>query len=479
VYRDRILWRKIRNRILIDGVPIRQVVHATGISRKTVRKMLANHFPKPYGPRALRDPQRPHTTAIRESHSISVAPKRSKRDQAKETAFEWMPAVLQREIDISALRHDVGDLCQLDELTRQLYEGRLSDRNRSMVILASRRGVRKSLVCRFLGIDRKTVRKYLNKFEHAGASGAPQTKSNRKFDDHATKNAVFKLLHEPPSNYGINRTTWTMSHLSRILRETNHPVSPGVIRKITKTAGYRWRKARIMLTCNAAFSEKLNRIRSILSALQPDEAFFSIDEFGPFAIKTKPGLALAAPGEQRVVSQWQKSRGSLIVTAALDLSENQVHHFFSTKKNTVEMIRMMRLLIDRYRDRRKIYLSWDAASWHISRELYKCIDQQNATAEKPAVEVAPLPSGAQFLNVIESVFSGMARAIIHNSDYKTIDDAKSAINRYFAERNDHFQKYPRKAGKKIWRKEREPAAFSAANNCKDPRYAFSLKRGRE
>jgi hypothetical protein len=172
VYRDRILWRKIRNRILTDGVPIRQVVHATGISRTTVRKMLANHFPKPYGPRAPRDPQRPHTTAIRESHSISVAPKRSKRDQAKETAFEWMRAVLQREIDISALRHDVGDLCQLDELTRQLYEGRLSDRNRSMVILASRHGVRKSLVCRFLGIDRKTVRKYLNKFEHAGASGA-------------------------------------------------------------------------------------------------------------------------------------------------------------------------------------------------------------------------------------------------------------------------------------------------------------------
>jgi hypothetical protein len=175
-----------------------------------------------------------------------------------------------------------------------------------------------------------------------------------------------------------------MSHLSRILRETNHPVSPGVIRKITKTAGYRWRKARIVLTCNdPAFSEKLNRIRSILSALQPDEAFFSIDEFGPFAIKTKPGLALAAPGEQRVVSQWQKSRGSLIVTAALDLSENQVHHFFSTKKNTVEMIRMMRLLIDRYRDRRKIYLSWDAASWHISRELYKCIDQQKRNGREP------------------------------------------------------------------------------------------------
>ncbi len=30
-------------------------------------------------------------------------------------------------------------------------------------------------------------------------------------------------------------------------------------------------------------------------------------------------------------------------------------------------------------------------------------------------------AGAQFLNVIESVFSGMARAIIHNSDYPSLD----------------------------------------------------------
>jgi hypothetical protein len=51
----------------------------------------------------------------------------------------------------------------------------------------------------------------------------------------------------------------------------------------------------------------------------------------------------------------------------------------------------------------------------------------------PIIETVPLPSGAQFLNVIESVFSGMARAIIHNSDYQTLDDAKTAINRYFEE----------------------------------------------
>jgi hypothetical protein len=35
------------------------------------------------------------------------------------------------------------------------------------------------------------------------------------------------------------------------------------------------------------------------------------------------------------------------------------------------------------------------------------------------------------------------RAIIHNSDYKSIDDAKVAIDPYFAERNEHFRQHPR------------------------------------
>jgi len=187
----------------------------------------------------------------------------------------------------------------------------------------------------------------------------------------------------------------------------------------------------------------------------------------------KPGRTLTPPGEQRIVPQWQKSRGCLILTAALELSGNRVSHFYSTHKNTSEMIRMIELLIEQYRERRKLYLSWDAASWHISKRISKYVESHNAVAAggtAPIIETVLLPSSAQFLNVIESVFSGMARAIIHNSDYQTVDDAKKAIDRYFEERNVHFGQYPRRAGKKIWGNEREPAAFSEANNCKDPRY---------
>lgn len=408
---------------------------------------------------------------------ISFAPKPCRREQARQEAFEWMRAVLQNEVSHGALACKVGSIPRFESLLERLYDGRLSDRNRSMAVLANRRGLSGTLVCEFLGIARATFRKYLRAFEEGGYETlfAPQTKSTRKFDSEEVKQTVFGLLHQPPSSYGINRTTWIMADLVRVLTEKGQPACPQVIRKITKAAGYRWRKARVVLTsADPDYSEKLARIQSVLSGLSPDEAFFSIDEFGPFAVRTKPGRALTAPGEQRTVPQWQKSRGCLIMTAALELSGNQVTHFYSLRKNTTEMIRMMELLVERYRDRRKLHLSWDAASWHISKRLHQCVEEHNAAVAAggggPMVETAPLPSGAQFLNVIESVFSGMARAVVHNSDYKTVDEAKAAIDRHFVDRNQHFARYPRRAGHKIWGKEREPAAFSEANNCKDPRY---------
>jgi hypothetical protein len=80
------------------------------------------------------------------------------------------------------------------------------------------------------------------------------------------------------------------------------------------------------------------------------------------------------------VPQWRRSKGSLILTAPIELSSNQITHFYSTKKNAEEMIRMMEVLIAQYRDRQKLYLSWDAASWHVSKKLFQRIDERNFVA---------------------------------------------------------------------------------------------------
>jgi len=64
----------------------------------------------------------------------------------------------------------------------------------------------------------------------------------------------------------------------------------------------------------------------------------------------------------------------------------------------------------------------------------------------------------------------MAKAIIHNSDYASVEECKKAIDRYFVERNLNFTKNPKRAGNKIWGKEITKAEFSDSHNCKDPHY---------
>jgi transposase len=288
------------------------------------------------------------------------------------------------------------------------------------------------------------------------------------------KEAVFKTLHSPPSDHGFNRTTWKADDIQNALAMSGVTLGRHAIRQIIRGAGYRWLKAKKVLTSrDPEYRSKLDRIQCTLRGLAKDEGFFSIDEYGPFAVKCQPGRRLVAPGEIATVPQWQKSKGALIITAALELSTNQVTHFYSKKKDTEEMIKLLEILLERHRHLKCIHLSWDAASWHVSKRLFERIESNNVMAivtGSTRVETAALPAGSQFLNVIESVFSGLARAVIHNSDYRSLDDAKAAIDRHFRDRNEHFRKHPERAGKRIWGKERSVASFSEANNCKDAAY---------
>jgi hypothetical protein len=52
-----------------------------------------------------------------------------------------------------------------------------------------------------------------------------------------------------------------------------------------------------------------------------------------------------------------------------------------------------------------------------------------------------------------------SRAILHNSNYGSVQECKTAIDSYFAERNRTFLEHPKRAGKKIWGQERVASVF--------------------
>jgi transposase len=242
------------------------------------------------------------------------------------------------------------------------------------IVIAAADGQQDKTIADDLNINRKTVTLWRRRFREQGSNSlwkiAPGRGRKPVFQQSELKNAIFALVHSPPSQHNINRTTWRLADIRQCLLAQGISVSRATISRIVRAAGYTWSKATEVLTSNdPEYQKKLERIKSVLSTLGENDRFCSIDEYGPFAIKMKGGTRLVGPGEHPHVPQFQKSKGSLIVTAALELSQNQVTHFYSKAKNTTEMIRLLEVLLEKYKECDTLYLSWDAASWHASEAL--------------------------------------------------------------------------------------------------------------
>src|SRR5207245_225732 len=185
-----------------------------------------------------------------------------------------------------------------------------------LAVLGCMRGIRTAVIARCLQMSRRTVGLYVSHFANDGLNALVRAKTTKLKDDPEREQFLFSLLHAPPSAHGINRTSWRMNDLHRIMAERGHRTSRKRIRALIKTAGFKWRKAKVVLTSNdPEYHTKVGVIKQILSDLKEDEGFFSIDEYGPFAIKRKGGTKRVGPGESYVVPQYQKSNGWLIVPA--------------------------------------------------------------------------------------------------------------------------------------------------------------------
>ena len=353
---------------------------------------------------------------------------------------------------------------------------------KAVVVIDSHRGVGPTNLSSKVEKCRRIAKSWIDAYIQKGMSALRANRKRRRCSEKLAemkqkRDRIIEILHETPQIHGINRASWSLKTLAQAFeKQYGQTIGKSTLSEYVIAEGYTFKKARRVLTSpDPSYREKLQEITRVLSNLRDDEKFFSIDEFGPFSVRMRGGRAFTPKGTIRVVPQRQRSKGRLIVTAALELSTNQITHFYSEKKNTAEMIRLLDILLRQYSNQRCLYLSWDAASWHVSGKLNERVSEVNSAAKTdrpgtPFVTLMPLPASAQFLNVIESVFSGMAKAILHNSDYRSVEDCKAAIDKYFAERNETYRRNPRRAGKKIWGKELVKPCFTPSNNCKDPNW---------
>ena len=368
---------------------------------------------------------------------------------------------------------------------QQLYKC-LDDRDikgsqtKAFLALLMTLGLKKEFLAMYFDVSTRLLRKIMLLRKRGNLNEITKNNIRERIPRHLrtdVQSVVTETLHEPPSLYGINRTTWTINLLTSTINQSQPKLEFNLTRSnishTIKAMGYRFKKTKEVLTSNDPdYKIKLRKITTTLQRLGPADRFFSIDEYGPISVKHRGGKLLVPDGARPVVEQYQYPKGKVIMTAALELVNNQVSYFYSEKKDSEEMVKLAKFLQQKYHYCRYLYFSWDAASWHSSKYFLSQLKQINDPTYRnnnqlPKIILRPLPARAQFLNVIESVFSGMSRSIIQNSNYSTVEEMRNAIDLYFKERNDFFRKNPHRAGNKIWGNERTKSSFSVSNNCKD------------
>ena len=267
---------------------------------------------------------------------------------------------------------------------------------------------------------------------------------------------ILEILHQKPCVFAINRSNWNRESIAKVYeKQFGEKIGISTVGALINKAGYTMKKAKQVLTSpDPNYQEIVELILKTIQSLEPDELFFFVDELGPLRVKKHGGRCYIKKEDIYRIPKIQVSKGSVTLSASLSATSNQISWIYGKSKDTAAMIDLIEILYNQFHDNTKIYITWDAASWHSSNELNDWLDQFNAEtrqiSEGPIIEFLPLPTSSQFLNVIESIFSGMKRAVIHHSDYQSTDEMKRAISLHFVERNEYYKDNPKRAGKKIW-----------------------------
>src|SRR5207249_2052380 len=140
---------------------------------------------------------------------------------------------------------------------------------RAVAVLSYHRGIRVGHIASFLGVGHSSVDNWIGRFaEHGCRLLLPFTREYCKAKDTTYRDAVFQILHAPPSAHGINRTTWRQQDIHSVMAKRGLPIARSNIKKIIQDAGYCYRKAKKVLTStDPNYKDKLREITRTLRHL--------------------------------------------------------------------------------------------------------------------------------------------------------------------------------------------------------------------
>lgn len=329
---------------------------------------------------------------------------------------------------------------------------------RARVLVGYADGTTISDLQRQIGMSRPAIYKCIDKALAAGVQMGLKDAYHRPHEPEITDDAkawVVSIACTKPKDHGLAAELWTISALARFV--SAHAESAGFPRLSRAGKSTVWRilneneikphKIRYYLEKrDPDFDRKMQEVLMVYAevALQAAETVDAEDPRPLYTVSVdeKPGvqaLGLTAPdlpprpGKTPAFGRdYEYTRhGTVSILAGIDLHSGHIFANVEDRHRSLEFIGLLKRLDDYYPPEAVIRVVLDNHSAHISKETMAYL------ATRPGrFQYVHTPTHGSWLNLIECVFSKMARTFLRHIRVDSTEELKARILQGIAEFND-------------------------------------------
>ena len=321
---------------------------------------------------------------------------------------------------------------------------------RSKILLMYSHGIKPDNIARSLSTNKQKVYRIINKALSLGIEqalhDARRTGKPRIISDPA-RSYIIRIACTKPSELGKSYELWTNRSLTEYIKE-NAPedynlinISNGTVSKILRKSMIRpYKITYYEEKTDPEFSKKEREILHVYKEVEIYRKEGKKDLVALLSYDEKPGIQATGnlysdkPPSSKY-STWSRNHdykrlGTLSLLAGIDLLTGEVTHIVREKHRSTEFIEFLKIIDSKYPEGYVIVIILDNHSIHKSNETQRYLNERNGR-----FKFVFTPVHASWLNIVETMFSKMARSFLRGIRVKTKDELKNRIDMYFNEIN--------------------------------------------
>ena len=298
---------------------------------------------------------------------------------------------------------------------------------RAKALLLAGEGVANSRIATTLGISRPTLLQWRARFLTEGLDSVGAVRPGRGRKPEITARQVQAIVHRTLHETPPGATHWSCRSMAKAAG-----VSHSTVQRIWDAHGLQpHRVTTFKLSRDPAFVEKLTDIVGLYMN-PPDRAVvLCVDEKSQIQAldRTQPGLPMK-PGRSGTMTHDYKRHGTTTLFAALNVLTGKVVGQCHGRHRHQEFLKFLRRLDRAFPRELTLHLILDNYATHKHEAVRKWL------AAHPRFHLHFTPTGASWLNLVESWFSTLSQQRLHRGVFCSVQELVAAITDYLAHHNE-------------------------------------------